>query len=123
MEVLKPLKIATERLEGCGKGGHFDAIYEVIPVFEQLLSDYEIRIKQFEDIDWHATGALEDHLAINLRAAWLKANSYYHKLDESPAYYAACVLHPYYKRYCQNSWSDKPEWLAANNTAFQKLWI
>ena len=45
MEVLKPLKIVTERLESHSKDGCFSTIYEVIPVFEQLLSDYEIRIK------------------------------------------------------------------------------
>ncbi|KAI1676930.1 Dimer-Tnp-hAT dimerization containing protein [Pyrenophora tritici-repentis] len=59
---------------------------------------------------------------INLRAAWAKANEYYIKLDDSPAYYAATSLHPAYKHYCDNAWRDKPEWLAAAQSAFQALW-
>jgi hypothetical protein len=63
-----------------------------------------------------------DHLHINLRAAWHKANDYYNKLDDSPTYYAATCLHPYYKYYCENSWRDKPEWLRIANDGFQRLW-
>jgi hypothetical protein len=39
-----------------------------------------------------------------------------------PAYYAATILHPYYKTYCEVAWANKPEWLDANNRAFQALW-
>jgi hypothetical protein len=63
-----------------------------------------------------------DHLYINLRAAWRKANEYYNKLDDSSIYYAATCLHPYYKYYCENSWEDKPTWLRKANDGFQKLW-
>jgi hypothetical protein len=42
---LKPLKLATKRLEGRGKdaegrvrGGHYGAITEVIPVFKYILT-------------------------------------------------------------------------------------
>jgi hypothetical protein len=41
----------------------------------------------------------EDYLAINLRAALLKANKYYNKLDLLPTYYAATILYPRYKHY------------------------
>jgi hypothetical protein len=41
LDVLKPLKLATKRLEGRGKGGQYGAIYEVIPVFEYILAYYE----------------------------------------------------------------------------------
>jgi hypothetical protein len=44
IEVLKPLKAATKRLEGRGKGGRFGAIYEVIPVFEFLMAEFEQRL-------------------------------------------------------------------------------
>ncbi|KAK3045938.1 hypothetical protein LTR09_012530 [Extremus antarcticus] len=36
----------------------------------------------------------EDHLSINLDLAWLKLNEYYSKLDNTPIYVAAVVLHP-----------------------------
>jgi hypothetical protein len=38
--------------------------------------------------------APKDYLAINLRAAIIKARAYYTKLDDLPAYYAATILHP-----------------------------
>lgn len=61
-------------------------------------------------------------MATNLRAAWAKANNYYSKLDLSPAYYAATILHPYYGTYCDIAWADKPNWLNASNSAFHTLW-
>jgi hypothetical protein len=122
IEVLQPLKSATKRLEGRGTSGRFGAIYEVLPVFEYLLGEFEQRYKPYELVDYEATGAPEDHLAINLKAAWAKLNGYYQKLDESPVYYAACCLHPYYKQYCDRAWRDKPGWIARANESFQQLW-
>lgn len=40
-EVLQLLKSATKRLEGRSKSGRFGAIYEVLPVFEYLLSELD----------------------------------------------------------------------------------
>jgi hypothetical protein len=130
IDVLKPLKSATKRLEGHGKdadgrvgGGRYGAIAEVIPVFEYILTYYEQPVKAYESVDYNAhKEAPEDHLPINLRAAWAKASNYYNKLDLSPAYYAATLLHPRYKTYCELAWADKPEWLEANNSAFRALW-
>ncbi|KAI1532814.1 hypothetical protein PtrSN002B_010493, partial [Pyrenophora tritici-repentis] len=96
IEVLKPLKDATKRLEGRGKCGRFGAIYEVIPVFEFLMGRFEQRLRQYERVDFEQREAPEDHISINFRAAWEKLNDYYSKLDDSPAYFAACALHPYY---------------------------
>ncbi|KAG9387076.1 Dimer-Tnp-hAT domain containing protein [Pyrenophora tritici-repentis] len=123
MDVLKPLKTATERLEGRGKSGGSGSIAEVIPVFEYLLSYYEQRVNSYAAVDYNAhPEAPEDHLATNLRAAWAKADDYYSKLDDSPAYYAATILHPYYKHYLDKVWSDKPDWIATNNSSFRALW-
>jgi hypothetical protein len=97
MEVLKPLKLATKRLEGRSYSGRFGAIAEIIPVFEHLLSYYEQRVKAYEAVE------------------------YYTKLDESPAYYAATILHPYYKHYCDKAWAEKPTWLEASNRSFRVL--
>jgi hypothetical protein len=44
-DCLEPLKVATERLEGRGKAGKFSAIYEVIPVFEYVLTSLEARTR------------------------------------------------------------------------------
>ncbi|KAA8616519.1 hypothetical protein PtrV1_09820 [Pyrenophora tritici-repentis] len=119
---LKPLKIATKRLEGRGKVGSFGAIYEVLPVFEYILRNLEELAQPWIDVNFNAHNeAPEDHLHINLRAAWNKADAYYNKLDDSPVYYAATCLHPLYKYYCENSWSEKLEWIEAANKGFQRL--
>jgi hypothetical protein len=123
LEVLKSLKLATKRLEGRGKGGQYGAIHEVIPVYEYLLGYHEQRVAADVDVNYNAAAdAPEDHFAINLRAAWAKARDYYSKLDDSPACYAATILHPYYKTYCNLAWADHPDWLETNNCAFQALW-
>ncbi|KAG9383672.1 Dimer-Tnp-hAT domain containing protein [Pyrenophora tritici-repentis] len=92
----------------------FGAIAEVIPVFEYLLGVYEDRLQSYEDVihDEH-TESPEDHLAINLRAALVKAREYYNKLDLSPAYYAATILHPRYKATLTQQ---------SSNRKFQHLW-
>ncbi|KAG9376260.1 hypothetical protein A1F94_012807 [Pyrenophora tritici-repentis] len=109
--VLKPLKDTTKRLKGRGKCRRFVAIYEVIPVFEFLMGRFEQRLRQYERVDFEQREAPEDHISINFRAA---------KLDDSPAYFAACALHPYYRRYCEKAWRDKPEWLVACMADFQR---
>jgi hypothetical protein len=121
IQVLQPLKEATKRLEARGKSGRFGAIYEVIPVFEAVLSVYEQLLKAYDNVDHDEADAPEDYLPINLRAAWAKANNYYAKLDNSPAYYAAVCLHPYYKHYCENSWRDKPAWVESGNSSLRLL--
>jgi hypothetical protein len=121
--VLKPLKSATKRLEERGKSGRFGAIAEIIPVFEYILSYYEQRVKAYKAVNYNAHDeAPENYLAVNLCAAWAKANEYYTKLDDSPAYYAPTILHPYYKTYCNTGWSDKSDWLFTNNRNFCALW-
>ncbi|KAG9375725.1 hypothetical protein A1F94_013674 [Pyrenophora tritici-repentis] len=104
IDVLRPLKQATKRLEGRGKASDED------------------RLQSYEDVihDEH-TESPEDHLAINLRAALVKAREYYNKLDLSPAYYAATILHPRYKSYLDAAWADKPDWLESSNRKFQHL--
>lgn len=104
IDYLKPLKYATKRLKGRGKAGNFSAIYEIILVFKYLLAALEALVKPFKHVNFNAYAkAPEDHLAINLKAAWRKANEYYSKLNDSPAYYAAVCLYLYYKFYCDNS--------------------
>ena len=79
-------------------------------MFEYLLGVYEDRPQSHEDVihDEHEESP-EDHLAINLHAALLKANKYYNKLNLSPAYYAATILHPRYKHYLDAAWAEKPD--------------
>ena len=100
-------------LESHGASVTYGAVAEVIPVFEYILKEYEDQVHN---------EASKDHVAINLKAAWAKLNDYYNKLNDSPAYYAATILHPRYKTFCDVVWADKPAWLHRNNKAFNTLW-
>jgi len=54
-----------------------------------------------------------------VRAALKKAEKYWLKLiTDSPAYYAATCLHPYYKHYCANKWRGVQDWLYVLNAGF-----
>ncbi|KAI0568968.1 hypothetical protein TUN199_11416, partial [Pyrenophora tritici-repentis] len=103
LAILRPLKLATKRLKGRGTYKRFGLLAKVIPVFETILSSYEERVESYSGVNYDEPSAPEDHIAINLRAAWAKANEYYIKLDDSPTYYAATSLYPAYKHYCDNA--------------------
>lgn len=77
----------------------------------------------YEDVPFNAHAETpEDYLPTNLSNALIKAREYYTKLDDSPAYYAATLLHPRLKHYCDYAWADQPGWLELNNRKFQTLW-
>jgi hypothetical protein len=81
----------------------------------------ESRLQTYNNVSHDSHNkAPKDHLPINLQATIVKARDYYSKLDDSPAYYAATILHPCYKRYCNLSW--ELAWLESNNCNFQALW-
>jgi hypothetical protein len=70
IDVLQPLKAATELLEGRGKHGRFSAIYKIILVFKHLLKRFKEAVKLYENVNYDAYDkAPEDHLAINLKLA------------------------------------------------------
>jgi hypothetical protein len=122
IEVLKPPKDATACLEGCGNAKSFGAIYEILPTFESILGIHESIAETYTAVNYHAENAPEDHIAVNIRAAWNKLDSYYQKLDESPNYYAATCLHPYYKSYFKMSWDKKRDWVERGEAGLQQLW-
>ena len=123
IDALKPLKKATKRPEARGKQGSFITIYEVVLVFDYVLGAYEAILGTYDHVDFSAYHEPpEDHLAINLKAAWRKVTAYYTKLDALPAYYNATCLYPYYKKYCSNSWCEKPYWIVLNEAELQQLW-
>jgi hypothetical protein len=67
--MLKLLKEATKRLKARSKQGSFRAIYEVILVFKYVLRAYEAILRTYDHVDFNAyPKALEDYLAINLKA-------------------------------------------------------
>ena len=126
MEILSPLKETTSLVEGRGKAGKHGAIWEVIPTFDWLLrvfKEKKDRVAEAIIEDYPNQEAMEDHFMINMNAAWAKLNDYYLKLDDTPVYYAAVLLHPHFKRFCQNAWKDRPDWIISGDAAFQTLWL
>ncbi|KAI0569426.1 hypothetical protein Alg130_11650 [Pyrenophora tritici-repentis] len=100
LKVLEPVKPVVTR---------WNSYYAAFERATKLSAAYNFQLEDqarpFEQVDFNAhPEAPEDHLKVNLLAAWAKANDYYTKLDASPAYYAAVCLHP-------NA-----------NVAFQQLW-
>jgi len=77
IQVLQPLRDATTRLEGSGKSGRHGVLYEVIPTFEHVLRCYEDLVEEYQEVDFNEIDAPEDHLIINLKAAWVKAQKYW----------------------------------------------
>jgi len=65
----------------------------------------------------------EHHLSTNINAGWQKLELYYYKLDDSPVYVAAVVLHPRMKwRSLEKRWLPAhPEWINKAKIAFTKL--
>ncbi|KAF2174726.1 hypothetical protein K469DRAFT_613553, partial [Zopfia rhizophila CBS 207.26] len=100
----------------------FSIIHEIIPTFEYILRLYEVIVEGFTNVDYNEPDAPEDHQEYNIKAAWKKLRKYYLKFNNLLAYYAATILHPYYKFYCNNSWRKHQVWLNNNKTAFIKLW-
>ena len=69
IEVLKPLKEATKRLEAHSNLGRYRALYKVILVYKYILNAYELILATYDSVDHGRDSAPEDHLPINLRAA------------------------------------------------------
>ena len=110
--ILESLAQATKMLETRGKLGLHSAIWEVIPTFDWLMKLFKEKLDQVQEvttIDYPDQEALEDHYESALNHGWLKLSKYYNKLNNTPVYYAATILHPQYKRFCQNAWVEQPD--------------
>ncbi|KAM0664397.1 hypothetical protein ACQRIU_006979 [Beauveria bassiana] len=52
------------------------------------------------------------HFMTNINLAWAKLNKYYSTIDQSPAYYAATVLHPAIRwDFLRRAYRERPEWI------------
>ena len=121
MEILSPLKEAISLVEGRGKASKYGAIQEVIPTFNQLLRVFKEKkdyITKAIIEDYPNQKAIEDYFIINLNAAQVKLNNYYLKLNNTPVYYAAVLLYPYFKHFRQNVQKDRPNWIISGDATF-----
>ncbi|KAG7416622.1 putative AC9 transposase [Fusarium oxysporum f. sp. raphani] len=116
LAILKPLKIATKRLEGRPQEGKFGAIWEVLLTMEWLLKHLEEAKLQHERDE-------EPYLRIGCNLGWMKLDQYYTLTEDSPAYLAALVLHPAFRwSTVESQWADHPGWLIRGKAAVQELW-
>lgn len=126
IDILSPIREATKMLKARGKSGLHGAIWEVIPTLNWLLNLFEekkARVAEATMEGYPDQEPIKDHYAINLNRGWLKLQKYFKKLNETPVYYAAVLLHPLYKNFCKYTWADRPDWLIKNDSAFLKLWL
>ncbi|KJZ69141.1 hypothetical protein HIM_11471 [Hirsutella minnesotensis 3608] len=116
LAILKPLKIATKRLEGRPKEGKLGAIWEVLLTMEWLL-------KHLEDSKLRHEHDEEPYIRIGCNLGWMKLDQYYSLTEDSPACLAALVLHPAFRwSTVESQWADHPDWLDRGKSAVQELW-
>jgi hypothetical protein len=122
---LKLLKDATQLLQGSA-GGKFGAIWQVLPTFEKFLSHFERLRAQYSimetcrDVDGSLLTS-QHHFTTSINLSWQKLNDYDSKLDETPVYVAAVVLHSRMKWwYFKKRWTNEG-WLVRAKKAFNSL--
>ena len=121
------IRDTTKLLQGSA-GGKFGAIWQVLPTFEKLLSHFESLRVQYpiaETIPSVDSSILtsQHHFATSINLGWQKLNEYYDKLDETPVYVAAVVLHPRMEwRYLEKRWAIE-DWLVSAKKDFSSLWL
>jgi hypothetical protein len=121
---------------------HFEDLRRRYPIKEALLKQ-TAQQQQFElqrqgqltfsqtssAVADHVAGAPDDqttsehHFSTNINSGWQKLNAYYAKLDDSPVYVAAVVLHPRMKwRWLEKRWQqERPDWVDNAKIAFTRL--
>ncbi len=122
MEILKPLMLATKRLEGHPKSGRNGAMWEVLPIYESLLSKLEEFKARFETLSGKGDEFC-NHLVVNIQLGWQKLDEYYAKLEDSIVYASAFLLHPRFRwAKLKHMWRLHPDWIKMAEDAFDKLW-
>jgi hypothetical protein len=106
LAILKPLKIATKRLEGRPEEGMESLVLALIPtdrtigkygaIWEVLLT-MEWLLKLLEESKMQHEHDEEPYLRIGCNLGWMKLDKYYTLTEDSPVYLAALVLHPAFR--------------------------
>src|SRR5277367_1571197 len=111
--ILRPFKRVTKRLEGRAEKGECGSLWEGLPALETLLSHVELMKVEYTS---------HRQLVASLNEAWLKLRQYYERMDESPAYAAALMLHPRHKlHYFTKRWKTHlAEYIQPTKDALRK---
>jgi hypothetical protein len=105
------------RLRKGGAEAQYGMVWQVAIAYEFLLSTLE-RAKT-ESADRPESS----YLSACINSAWAKLNKYYTKLDETPIYYAATVLHPGIQwAFLTRAYSGREGWVDKARHLIQTLW-
>lgn len=121
-DLLQPLMEATMDLQGRAGDGKSACLTHVILDIECLVEHLTEAYQKHQ----HASADVIEgqwHFAAQIKLALDKAEEYYSKLDDSPAYTAAVILHPRYNvKYLETQWDKKPGWVTDARKAAKSLW-
>ena len=96
--ILVPFQSVTKRLKGHTKNSDHGSVWEALPAVEALIEHLDKMKKIYTQEEY-------PQLTTSINLAWLKLDDYYKKLDDSPAYAAALLLHPRYRlKHFNNKW-------------------
>jgi hypothetical protein len=97
IEILSPIQDAIKMLKARGRSGLHRVIWEVIPTLNWLLKLFKEKKDHVVNTtldDYLDQDTIKDYYTINLNCGWLKLQKYFKKLNNTPVYYAAVLLHP-----------------------------
>jgi hypothetical protein len=104
--LLSPLKDASSLLQSSGKDCTHGSLFESLQAVDYLLTKLEELKRQHQHLP-------STHFKACINLGWKKLNKYYTLSDETAAYRAAIVLHPYFKlQWFKDHWQEgHPEWI------------
>jgi|SRR5271163_624960 len=141
-EALAIFEDATMRLQGRAKDARFGAMWEVLPLFEDLIDqlvDLQRRYPLATTFEHTAlddvVGGIDPNDAVgadpatefmceSINCAYTKLQKYYLKIDDSIYYIAGYVLHPATRwKALEDEWEDQPQTLHFAKDNMKKLWL
>jgi hypothetical protein len=121
-KLLEPCWLATLDLEGRPGDGKSCGISKVQFDLEFIVEELTAAYKRYKSAS-PATTEGQWHFSTQIKLALDKAEEYYAKLDDSPAYLAAAVLHPAYTwKVIESQWANNKSWITAGRKAVKSLW-
>ncbi|EJP61509.1 transposase-like protein [Beauveria bassiana ARSEF 2860] len=123
--ILRQFEACVKDLEGDGKQrirkGGKEAAYGLM---QDICPAYELSIGHLEEAKLDADRTPEPaHFRTNINLAWAKLNKYYSTIDQSPAYYAATVLHPAIRwDFLRRAYRERPEWIEKAQQLLSDIW-
>lgn len=122
-DLLEPCWMATLDLQGRPVDGKTSILANVLLDLEFLVERLTREYNHYKDA---RNDVLEGqwHFSTQIKLALDKAEEYYAKLDSSPAYIAAVILHPRYNmKYLESQWATRKTWITRAKREVKALWL